>query len=235
MKPRWLIPICLAAVAIANAEQSRIWTDKKGRTISGEYVEANVQYVTVRLDNGRTVQIDRSTLSADDLAYADKMVGSKPIEVKLEVSRAKFGSSVTETKAKVITSEQWGYEVVLNNQSLQTGKNLRVDYQLYVRTGVVGGVSSTGKLVNRSGSAPIDHIESNGKASIRTSATTLKTDVMQPGWVRSDETGDQDITDRLEGIWVRVYQDNKIITEYVSNEAFRKNGWPITVSGRRGG
>jgi hypothetical protein len=90
-----LIVSSARAAAPAPASTMHTWTDTQGNTFSGEFVEANKSEVIIRDENGSRAHIPRSTLSAKDLAYADKAETSLPISVNLDVSRVKYSVSQT--------------------------------------------------------------------------------------------------------------------------------------------
>jgi hypothetical protein len=232
--------LCLTALALAVAlpfplsaaaapAKPRNWTDNYGRTIAGDFVEADATEVTIRRPDGTIVRIPRDLLSPADLAFADQAQSSKPITVKLEVSRTKFGSARDDKSVEGLTTttDQWGYNVVVINQTRLPGKELRADYVLYVQQAQQRkGTLTDGAKIHRSGSEKIAVLELMGRASFRTNSIATKKHELQPGWVWGQTGNTDQVIDTLEGIWLRVYQGNTLIAEFLSSESFRKAGWP---------
>lgn len=218
-----------AATPAASGPKPHTWTDKQGRIIVGDFVEADATEVTVRRENGTTVRIPRTMLSPQDVAFADSAQANRPITVRLEVSRTRFGSAKDDKSDEglIITTDQWGYAVVVTNQTRRAAENLRADYVLYVRQAALeNGVQSKADQVHRSGSERITSLPLMGTANFRTSSIPTKRIELKPGWIWS-QTGNRDqVIDTLDGIWLRLYQGEAMIAEFGSSEALRKAGWP---------
>ncbi|MBW8780847.1 MAG: hypothetical protein JF599_03010 [Verrucomicrobia bacterium] len=69
-------------IALSLTAAPRTWTAKDGRVIQAEFVSANKDSVSVRRDDGLTLSIPLSMLSADDIAWINRQ--PKPIEVSQE-------------------------------------------------------------------------------------------------------------------------------------------------------
>jgi hypothetical protein len=241
------LPIILAwllAVGTLSAlETARTWTDTEGRTLTGVFVEATTQEVTVQRDDGSLTHIPRALLVAADLAYADKVQAARPITVLIEASRTQINQSkTTETKEIITVAQDLGFGITLTNQSKQAGQNLRVDYQLYYRRGAAGKSIMAQPLEHQGGSDPIAKLESLEKLNFRTTAVTIRNQTprtvdrangtLEYRW----PTGTQEtVYDKLDGIWVRVYQNGALIGEYLSSEDYRKDGWPAPAPAAPGG
>ncbi len=223
----------LVALTLAAAEQARTWTDTQGRTLTGIFVEANKQEVTVRLDNGGVVHLPRTSLSADDLAYADKAEANRPIATIVEVSRVTFSTNTSVAKGIQTVADKIGYNITVTNQSLFNGQAMRVDYRIYWRQGAQGKSIASQPLSKQSGSESFPKLESRGNNSFRTSMVTINRKSPAPGnngksnnsWPNgSTET----VADEIEGIWVKVFQGEQQVGEYLSGESLRTDGWSNT-------
>jgi len=231
-----------AAAPAAPGPKPHTWTDKQGRTIVGDFVEADATDVTVRRENGTTVRIPRAMLSPQDVTFADKAQENRPITVRLEVSRTRFGSAKDDKRAEglIITTDQWGYSVLVTNQTRRVAENLRADYVLYVQQATLDkGVQSKAGQVHRSGSERIASLPLMGTANFRTSSIPTKKIELKPGWIWTQTGNSDQVIDTLDGIWLRLYQGDAMIAEFVSSEALRKAGWPSDApkppgSGNRG-
>jgi hypothetical protein len=229
-----LLVWAFAAAMLPALETSRTWTDTQGRTLTGVFMEANVQEVTVKRDDGTVVRIARALLSKADLDYADQAQAAKPIAVGIEASRAQIGGTKTsETKEITTVSQQMGFSITLTNQSKQAGQNLRVEYQIYYRKGQPGVSILKQPLDHQGGSQAIDKIDTLEKTNFRTTAVTITNQTPKTTTDGNITTtyhwpsgGQETVYDKLDGIWVRVYQNDELIGEYLSSEDYRKDAWP---------
>lgn len=220
---------------LVGAAESHTWTDTTGRTLNGEFVEANAQEVTVRLENGQTVKIPRTMLSAADLDYADKAQANRPIKVSIETSRAVFSTKTSNTQQLQTVNDSTGYNVTISNLSLIPGQNLKVEYQIFYRKGVHGKTISSQPQMHQGGSEAIDKIEAQGKKNFRTSTVAIAKQTPRSVMSSSGNTmitytwpngGQETVSDQIDGVWVRVIQNEKVISEYVSSDSLAKAGWP---------
>lgn len=63
----------LLGMPMALAEETpRKWTNTAGQSFEGTFVSASADKVTIRRADGKIFEVERTKLSADDLAYADK-------------------------------------------------------------------------------------------------------------------------------------------------------------------
>ncbi len=155
--------------------------------------------------------------------------GARPLTVKLDVSRLRFGSTRDETKVKgeIITTDQWGYNVTVGNQTRRKGENLRADYVLYVSQATLKqGVQAKAAQIHRGGTWTIASIDLMGSVSFHTTSIPTKKIELQPGWSWSKTGNTDQVIDTLDGIWLRLYQGETMIAEFVSSDSLRKGGWP---------
>ncbi len=88
---------------------------------------------------------------------------------------------------------------------------------------------SSQPLKNRAGAKTISTLEANGKTGFKTTSVAARQLHLLPGFYWKATGRSEDVDDRLEGIWVRVYQGKTQIAEFVSSETFKKAGWPTTT------
>lgn len=211
----------MSTLPLFSAEQ-HTWTDTTGRTLIGEFVDANTQEITVRLENGQTVRIPRTMLSADDLAYADKALANRPIQVSIDASRGIFSTNPGNLPN---LPDQVGYSITLSNLSLYDGKDLRVEYRIYYQP--TQALAATPLHIFKAGSEPIDLIVSKAKKTFRTSTVSIlrqNITTIGSGRQRTQTT----IAAKLDGIWVRVIQNGKIICEYKTSDSLYQAPWPTS-------
>ena len=160
-------------------------------------------------------------------AAAPVSAAEPPIEVKLDVSRLKFGAQDDNSnQGYTITTENWGYSIALTSKTMRPGTGIRVEYQLYVRQAKLGQTPSSQPLKNRAGAKAIAKLDAGAKADFKTDSVVARQVKLLPGYVWKETGKSEDVTDKLEGIWVRVFQGNTMIAEYASSESFKKAGWP---------
>jgi hypothetical protein len=238
MKRPFILLVWLVAAAAVMAEEAvRTWTDTQGRTLGGVFVEASAQEVIVRRPDGSIAHLPRTTLSADDLAYADKAQAAKPVVVTIDASRAKFTSKRTETPGTTTLVEDWGYGINLTNTTTLTGQNLRAVYQLYYRRVKEENQNLAAQpLTHQTGTETIAKLDPRGTTTFHTATVAVTTEQLK-GAIFADTRSDTYVNTKFEGIWLRIYQGDQIVGEYVSSEDYRKDGWPGDGAGnrRRGG
>jgi len=230
-RPLLMLLGLLAAVAVSADEVARTWTDTQGRTLNGVFVEANAQEVIVRRADGSVVHLARISLSAEDLAYADKAQAAKPVVVMIDASRSKFTSKRTEAAGMTTTVEDWGYSINVNNTTALTGLNLHADYQLYYRRVKEENQNlAVQPLAHQTGTEVIAKLDPKGSTTFRTATVAVTTEQLKDA-VWSDTRSDTYVNTKFEGIWLRVYQGEQIVGEYLSSEELRKEGWPAGGNG----
>jgi len=233
-RPLILLMWLLAAVAVTADEPVRTWTDTQGRTLSGVFVEANIQEVIVRRSDGSVAHLPRASLSSDDLAYADRAQAAKPISATIAASRSKFTTKTTEAPNLRTYVDGWGFTVNLTNTTLLAAQNLRADYQLYYRrTKQMGDEMAAQPLAHQSGTATIDELKPKGTASFRTDTVAITTEQLYDGTWTAIRSGTYTNT-KLEGIWVRLFENDQLVGEYVSSAEFQKDGWPASTPAAKG-
>lgn len=131
---------------------------------------------------------------------------------KKKIDASKVDSSSTETR-----EEQWGYEVTIANRSFQDVEALKVEYILFMKD-VQPGSKASARLVREKGSHEIERIENNRKATFMTEPMTLRKVQLKGGWVWASGANPR-ATDRLSGIWLRIYKDGEVVGE----ESFPKS------------
>ncbi|MEI6861046.1 MAG: hypothetical protein WCL04_02215 [Verrucomicrobiota bacterium] len=231
-----LVSLVGAALVLAAAAPAHIWTDVNGQTFSGELVSSNQAEVSIRAANGTVSRYARSLLSAKDLAYADQAGGAIPIDVKLDVSRVKFNASDDNShEGQTITTEAWGYDIALTSKTMRAASNLRVEYQLYVRQAKLGEIISSQPLLNRPGSKTIGKLDAGGKISFKSDPVTTRLVKLKQGYYWTETGHSESVNDKLEGIWVRVFQGQTMIAEFTTNDTFKKAGWPVELKAAAAG
>jgi hypothetical protein len=239
MTPRRLaLPVLLALALIPVGLHARTLTAADGRTIEAEVLgfEGTEKVTIKRADTGQTFTLpissfsasDQRALKAEEAAKKDSAI--KDGDLTLELSRLRFDTrrskkDVNLTDGSVykgglaITEEDWGYSITLKNNTVKPVENLRVEYILYTK---VDEIKNTGRKPSRRSkafSATFDTVPPGGRTSLKTD-TVLTRETKLRGGMQWAGTGDNDTRDTLEGIWLRVYQGDKLVLESASPTTF---------------
>jgi hypothetical protein len=218
---------------------TRTFTDQKGREIEAEIVSVAGTKVTLKLANGRTSTIPIKVLSKGDQTFvrlwqdADRIVpGGKadPVipknityRLRLEVDkeRTKKGTKTRVETAEVRTDE-WIYEVELENRSRVNLEGLEMSYRIYVDPkasakltffesppGFYGGrvkvkpVADGRKVMVKTGPAKLKELELDGDREFRDGSRN-------------------NLEDKLEGVWIKLWHGDRKVGEFKSNSSLVK-------------
>lgn len=136
-----------------------------------------------------------------------------PNDFDIKVETKCLSKERSSTGIEKISSEQWAYNVTVENKSAKNHAGLEIKYILFA-SDVKPGVRAAPTLVRKNGSTTLDMIKSREKRSFTTEPMDLTKSQLTGGvtWgsgarPRSNET--------LEGIWVRIYKDGELLNETV--------------------
>ena len=216
---------------------ARTLTSADGRAIEAEILgfEGTEKVRIKRADTGQTFTLPIDTFGEADakaLRAEAKEAAEKPApppgerDIAIELSRVRFDTRKTEEdiplsnggtarKAYVITDEDWGYSITLRNTTAVPIEKLRIEYLLYVKVDVVENTGRKPGLRRQAGKASYEALPANGRLTVKTSAITTRETELKRG-LQWRGTNDDDTRDTLHGIWLRLYQGDKLISETAS-------------------
>lgn len=224
------------ALAASAALPARTLTSADGRVIEAEVLgfDGADKVVIKRADTGQTftlplttfAEADRRALQAEAEEAAKKTAALRDGDLTLELSRLRFDNrkskkDVTLSDGSVvegglaITEEDWGYTITLKNNTLKPVEDLRAEYILYTK---VDEIKNTGRRPSRRAkafAAAFETLPAGGRVAVKTDAVVTRETKLRGG-MRWAGTGDNDTRDTLEGIWLRVYQGEKVVLESAS-------------------
>lgn len=235
-------PLSLFALAsaILSAGETHTLTSKDGRSIEAEIVSYKGETLRIRrTDTNRELQLPVSTLATTDQTAVRKFIRDnpdlretiKPGDIRIEFSRAKFERETTESAYwRDENAESWGFSISILNQTNAPLEGLRVDYIVYAIDdpdnvqSAARNKTSSDRLQRVTGTEKIAAIPSGQRSTIRTTPV-ISTRVKYTDDVRmitADGKLVRSWRDKaLHGVWLRVYDGDKLVHEASSPENLR--------------
>jgi hypothetical protein len=236
-------------VALPASAETRTFTDNQGREIEAEVTGVSGSQVTLRLAGGKSYTIPIAKLSkADQLfvkvwkdlakdapsANEGGSEGNRPavpanveyvLEFKADKERVKKG-----IKNKVESGESrrddWIYEVELENRSRVELEGLEMSYRIYVDAAATAKLSFDAPPKFHGGRTEVDPVKDGESVTVKTKTVTLADLELDAGYVFTDGSRN-DLEDKLEGIWIKLWHGDKKVAEYKSNDStVKKAEWP---------
>lgn len=227
------LPLAVFLVGLASSLPSlraemRTLTDTQGRTLQAELVSSDGDNVTIKRDDGQTFTIPLSTLSESDRAaiktWADKQASLIPAgSVQLQASRLVFDSTKkSPATGEILTTEHWGYGVMVQNRTSKAITGLRMDCILFVKPGLNPGQTTTAPLRQVASSKKVDAIPAYGTIQLHTNSITVLRVDLAPGFIWAKTGNSLPVADELHGVWLRFYKDDQLVAETCSPEGLSK-------------
>lgn len=225
------------ALALPIAVSARTLTAADGRVIEAEVLgfEGTDKVIIKRADTGRSftlpiatfAEADQRALRAEAAEAAKKPAALREGDVSLDIlSRVRFDvrkekKDVPLTNGTVyknglsITEEDWGYAITLKNNTAKPVENLRADYILYTRVDEIKNTNRRPSVRSKAFTLNFETIPPGARASAKTEAVVTRETELRGG-MEWRGTGDDDTRDTLVGIWLRIYQDDRLVLESAS-------------------
>ncbi|MCU0793164.1 MAG: hypothetical protein MUE42_10035 [Opitutaceae bacterium] len=227
----------LAALALLGAAAPaapRTLASADGRTLEAEILGYRGETLRIRrMDTGREFKLPLSSLSPECQTETRAFLRSQPElrdtipadAVRVEYSRSRFESERSKQSYVGVSTQHWGYTVTVINLTNEPLEGLRLDHAVFAETDPdhVRGKPDRKNLERVRGSSPLDPIAPRGRLSVRTEPIVTETQELTGGsrWI-TDKGLTNKIRDRaLEGVWLRLYDGDKIVFEASSPESLR--------------
>jgi hypothetical protein len=151
-----------------------------------------------------------STLASDTVSFG------------FTVEPKRLDGQMLDTGSKIITDEQWAYEVTVENRCFRDLENMEIQYIVFMKPTIPGQKMIAGhvKLRRKTGSAPVALLKNCGKFSFFTESVRLKGSRLMSGSYKNG--ANRWAKDDLKGLWVRLFLDGKQVAEYAD---------PVTIIG----
>jgi hypothetical protein len=236
--------ILLAALLLApfaNAGETRSLTSKDGRSIEAEILSYKGDTLRVRrADTKREFTLPISSLSEDAQSAVRDFIRDhpelretiRPSDVRIEFSRSKFERSVTsDTNWRDETTEHWGYNIQVLNQTNQPLEELRLEYIIFARTDPdnylrTAKANAARPLERQPGNEKLGAIQPGRRAEIRTTPVVVNRVTYSDNYNTYNSNGRRlnKWRDReIHGVWFRLYDGDKLIQEGGAPESLRKS------------
>ena len=132
-------------------------------------------------------------------------------DVKIESKR--LGKDKQRTGIEKVSTEQWVYNVTIENRAPKDFADLEVKYIVFTSDAKPGS-NEAPKLIRKSGSKPVALIKSRAKTNFTTEPIELvKTQLA--GGVTYGSGARPRSNDALEGMWLRIYKGDELVAEIV--------------------
>lgn len=115
-------------------------------------------------------------------------------------------------------SESFLYEVVVANKRFQAGVPLKAHWVILVEREELGAKQGSDKLDWATGTAEIAAIPAHGKGTFKTDAVTLRDQSLTGGWIY-EGGGKIRAKDSFAGVWIKLFDGDKQVGEYVNPSA----------------
>ncbi len=233
--------IAVACVILAlswstGKAEERIFTDVKGRKLIGEITAVNGNRVEMMV-NGKRFIFPVETLIDDDQAFIQEWARNNEnynIDIRIDSVEDPNKRKRDSQKRTKNFSAAWRYNATINNRSGSDLKDLRVDYNVIIRKTdkkkerTVTGRQKDESYSSRTGSFRINRIDDSKRATFATEWI----DTFENSWQKEktgsfrDANGDISVVTywddyssetELDGLWVKIYLGDRVITDWKSD------------------
>lgn len=224
--------------------QERVFTNQQGRKITAEVDSVRAGKVYLRM-NKKFYTVPFKDLSLADQTYlrqwvkdnanfkfvfsAKKVKAPKGTTIPVNVDPG----SIPNHRGKVerSTTSIWRYEVEITNRSGMDVEDISIEYRVVTRNTTerdptYGKSSKSESPITSSGTVTVDKLANSFKTSFNTnwkqmSSTAWKTkhqkNIIEDGrTIEVDYWDNHEFDSQLDGIWIRIYKNKKVIGEFKS-------------------
>jgi len=194
----------------------RTFTDREGKTIAAELIEADADSVRIRRDDGVIFDLPRERLSDPDQKFIDQWLRERAFAyggIEVNAWRVRLKSDRDQTKSSVRTTEEWCYKFSVQNHSRMTLDQLTVEYRIFWIDDRANIKSENLPRLRVEGSETIPALAPRAIAELTTKTIPLRSTELRPGR-RYAGTGKHRVEDSLAGIWIRVMDDGVVLHEF---------------------
>ena len=137
--------------------------------------------------------------------------------VKIDIAVIPKKENGDKKRSGNITKEEtlYQYTVKLANGSFSPAAGLSAQYRVFVRDDSGKGTNSQQKLNRREFTAAVPDIPNLGSYSFDTEPVKLEKATLDGGWYYLNGQRNR-VADKVAGVWIRVFQGDKIVGEYVN-------------------
>lgn len=141
-------------------------------------------------------------------------------DVEISATRKKLDEQKANNSFSVTTTKEIAYTVVVKSKSFKPLSNLEVRYLIFFENSQLGANEGSSERVEK-GREQIASLEANRSHTFETSPIKLDSAVLNAGYAYTDGSASQ-TRDKVNGIWIRVYSEGKMIGEYANPTSIAK-------------
>jgi hypothetical protein len=230
------------------AAEKMTLTDKQGRGLTADVlaVEKDAGKVKIQRDDGQIFSLPIDTLIkadqdkllalAETLAAAEAAKPLKPDAIKVELNRGNFKTIKKSEDVKLntgdtvkdgvtIIQENWGYALTISNRTPKPIEELRAEYRLFATVDNMSVAEDKLVLKKKAYKTSVDKIAALDKTTLRTE-TIAAVKMAFNGNIVAAKTGRSESSERLYGIWLRIFRGDQLVQEIAMPDSLRtKEKW----------
>jgi len=162
-----------------------------------------------------SVLIGLAVIAEAHAQLVSKEQNENPARVEISATPQKDAKDKERSGNKIKAEKSLQYSVKILNRSFRDIAGLTAEYRIFIRNDSGKGAVTLQKMSKKAFKLEIPSILKHGEFAFDTEAVLLKSTQLDGGWVYTDGTRNR-IEDRGAGIWMRVFQDGKVIGEYMN-------------------
>lgn len=238
-------PMLFLLFVLPAAAELRTFTNQKGVKIKAEITAVAGDKVTLRLANGKEY-----TISVESLSLGDQIVVKawEPKEGKVDAGKSGKSTLVVPdnvsykfefkadkkrlakgSKGRVdsgeLKTDKWGYEVSIENKSRVNLEGLEMSYRIYVDPEASAKIGFDTPPKFYGARTKVASVADGASVVVTTGSVPLTELELDSDYVFKDGSRN-DLEDKLEGIWIKIWHGDKKVAEFKSNKStVKKAKW----------
>lgn len=210
--------------------EMRSFTDTSGRKIEGTILSGTEATVSIEVSGGKEYTLPIAKFSEADQEFIREWVASHPSQAAsfkfdLAETTKRTGREQRKSGDMEVSEEKWVYFLRLRNKSTSESGELELRYRVFVSQAPEGD-SKDRPVRTVDGAKGIASLKPNAEAESQTPPVML-TETQLTGAARYADGGRNKKTEKLEGIWVKVFQKGIRIWEIrKGNSPVKEAAWP---------
>ncbi len=146
-------------------------------------------------------------------------------DVEIKITRQKLGEEIDRksSMAERVATKEIVYNIIVQSKTFKQLSNLDAKYMIFYYDSQPGSNSKPTEK-SQSGTEKITALAGNRFVEFQTKPLTLTTVTLDGNWYYGSGASNQS-KDRVSGVWVRVYSEDKLVGEYASPSSITKRDW----------
>ena len=135
-------------------------------------------------------------------------------DFEITLDRTRGGMKQSQGKVEKKADQKWVGEINITNHSFKPTLPTEVKYMLFVKRQELGQKQGLDSVEKIKGKASIPALKAQEKTKVATSAVNLRHQELEAGW-SYDNGGSAKADDTVSGVWVKLFQGEKEVGEYI--------------------